>query len=54
MVERKHSITPEIAMKILQEHGTNVTLEEAKLILDFMYNLGKLAVNQYVINIEDL
>ncbi|GGI25151.1 hypothetical protein GCM10008119_16220 [Pedobacter mendelii] len=42
------NVTPEKAVKILQEHGTIITVEEAKLILDFMYKLAKLAVNQCV------
>lgn len=46
----KRTITPEKAVKILQEHGTIITLEEAKLILDFMYKFAKLSVNQYVKN----
>lgn len=51
MVDEKRAITPEQAVKILQEHGTVVTLEQAKLILDFLYRMGKLAINQYVMNI---
>lgn len=44
----KRKVTPEIAVKLLREHGTIVTVEEAKLILDFMYKFAKLAVNQQV------
>lgn len=46
----KRSITPQKAVEILQEHGTIVTIEEAKLILDFMYKFAILAVNQIVNN----
>ncbi len=49
MLNIKYSITPEQAVKILREHGTIVTIEEAKLILEFMYKIAKLSVKQYVI-----
>lgn len=42
----KRTVTPEKAVKILQEYGTTITVEEAELILDFLYNLAKLALNQ--------
>jgi len=44
----RRRITPQQAVKILKEHGTIVTIEEAKLILDFLYDFGKLAIDQYV------
>jgi hypothetical protein len=46
MVKEKRSVTPEKAIEILKKHGTIVTLEEVKLILDFMYKFGKLAIDQ--------
>lgn len=46
----RRTITPEKAVEILQEHGTIVTIEEAKLILEFMYKFAILAVNQIVKN----
>lgn len=48
MLRPKKSITPEMAVKILKKHGTIVTLEEAKIILEFMYKIGKLSVEQYI------
>jgi hypothetical protein len=48
MTMGKRSVTPEKAVKILQEHGTIVSLEEAKIILDFMYKIAKLSVEQYI------
>lgn len=48
MLGEKRSITPEKAVEILREHGTIVTIEQAKLILDFMYKFAILAVNQIV------
>ena len=48
MVKDKRSVTPEKAIEILKKHGTIVTLVEVKLILDFMYKFGKLAIDQQV------
>ena len=50
MLGEKRSITPEKAIEILREHGTIVTIEEAKLILYFMYKFAILAVDQIVKN----
>lgn len=46
----KQNITPEKAIEILAKHGTIVTKEEAKLILEFMYKFSILAINQVVRN----
>ncbi len=46
MPPEKRSLTPEKAVKILKKQGTIVTIEEAKLILDFMYKLAKLTLDQ--------
>lgn len=48
MLPEKRTLTPEKAVEILKKYGTIVTVEEAKLILDFMYKLAKLSVEQYV------
>lgn len=48
MVHKNRSVTPEKTVEILRKHGTIVTLEEAKIILDFMYKFAKLSVNQQV------
>jgi hypothetical protein len=45
----KRSITPEKAIEILKKNVV-VTLEEAKLIVDFMYNFAILSVSQVIIN----
>lgn len=42
----KQSIKPEKAVEILKKHGTIITVEEAKLILDFLYKFGRLTLNQ--------
>jgi len=48
MLNEKRTVTPEKAVEILKKNGTIVTIDEAKLILDFMYKIGKLSVGQYV------
>jgi len=39
-------MTPQRAQQILQKHGTNVSLEEAVLILEFIGRLANIAVAQ--------
>lgn len=46
--KHKRKVTPEMAVKLLKKEGTQVTLEEAKLIVDFMYNLAEIAYKIYV------
>jgi len=41
-------VTPQQVVKVLQENGTKVTIEEARLILDFLYDFGTLAIDQYI------
>ena len=41
-------MTPQRAQKILKEHGTNLTLEEAEKVIEFMQMLAKIAVAQYL------
>lgn len=48
MPHEKRSITAEKAVKILKENGTTITLNEAQIILDLMYKMARLAVNQYI------
>ncbi|WP_179415421.1 hypothetical protein HDF19_21170 [Mucilaginibacter sp. E4BP6] len=42
----KRNITPEKAVQILQKKGIKIELEDAKNLLDFMYFLAKLIVEQ--------
>lgn len=42
------AIRPETAQQILRKNGLEVSLEEAKNILDFMYFLTNLTVDQIV------
>ncbi len=46
MLTEKRTITPEKAVEILKKHGTIVTIDEAKLILDFIYKFANLTLNQ--------
>ena len=48
MENSERGLTPEKVVKILEKHGTKVTLEEAKTILIFMKKLARITVNQYL------
>ena len=41
-------ISPEKAIEILKKDGLEVTLDEAKLILEFLYQMAEIAVDQYL------
>lgn len=41
-------ITPEKAIEILHKNGKVVTLEEAKIMLEFLQLLAAIIVNQYL------
>ena len=41
-------MTPQRARKILREYGTNLTLEQAEEVIEFMQMLAKIAVAQYL------
>lgn len=43
---QSRSITAIRTVKLLKEHGTEVSTESAKLILDFLYMFAKLSVKQ--------
>ncbi len=47
MLKERRPFTPEETVEILKKHGEIVTIEEAKLILEFLRNLAKLALEQY-------
>jgi len=40
----KRKMTPEKAMEIMKKKGTMITLEEAELMLDFLYRFAKLTL----------
>ncbi|MES2267914.1 MAG: hypothetical protein V4520_14225 [Bacteroidota bacterium] len=44
----KKNISPAQAVKVLRAKGVNITEKDAEKILDFLYFLGKLTVNQYL------
>jgi hypothetical protein len=46
MLPEKRTLTPEKTIEILKKHGTIVTVDEAKLILDFVYKFAKLTLDQ--------
>jgi hypothetical protein len=41
-------LQPEKAVEILRQHGVEVSLEQAKLILEFLRKLAEMAVTQYL------
>jgi len=46
--ERGHTISPERAVILLKEDGIEVTIEQAKVILDFMYEMAEIVVEQFL------
>jgi hypothetical protein len=47
-IHTKSKITPEKAVEILKENGVQVTVDQAKNILELLYFLAKLEVDQYL------
>lgn len=41
-------ISPERAVKLLKEDGLDVTIKQAKVILDFMYEMAEIVVDQFL------
>ena len=41
-------ITPDKAIELLQKDGIYVTMEEAQIILDFLYSMANIVVEQFV------
>jgi hypothetical protein len=50
---KKRNLTTADAIKALRQNGIEVSEKEADIILDFLYFLAKLTVNQYVNNQSD-
>lgn len=46
--EKANDLTPERVVQILKKKGTEVDLEEAKTILEFVKKIADIAVNQYL------
>jgi hypothetical protein len=47
-LSHQRGVTTEQAINILKKEGVEVDEKDAEIILDFLYILAKLAVNQYV------
>ena len=47
--DEKKTLTPEKAVKILAKHGTIISLEKAKIMLEFLYKLSNLSVSQAIL-----
>ena len=43
-------ITPDKAIELLQKDGIYVNMEEAQIILDFLYSMANIVVEQFVSN----
>ena len=43
----KSNITPEMAVEILKKNGVEIDEKKASEVLDLLYILAKLTVNQY-------
>ncbi len=48
----KRNITPEMAVKILRKDGVEIDEKKSVEVLDFLYFLANLTVDQYVNNKE--
>lgn len=46
MLTEKRNITPQKAVEILSKSGMKITEKKAEELLDFMYFLAKLIINQ--------
>jgi len=46
--EKANDLTPERVIQILKKKGTEVDLEEAQAILEFVKKIAHIAVNQYL------
>ncbi len=44
----EEKISPERAIEILKKDGLEVTLEQAKLIVEFLYQMADIVVDQYL------
>lgn len=43
-------IPPEKAMQLLKDDGIDVDVEQAKIILDFLYEMAEIVVDQHLSN----
>ncbi len=52
-LSEKRNVTPQQAVKILEQNGLKISEKEAEEILDFMYFLGKLSVDRYINSVNN-
>ncbi len=50
----KRNVTPEKAMEILKEKGVEISEKNAQELLDLMYLLAKLSVDQYIKEVSNI
>jgi hypothetical protein len=48
--QAKRAITTKDTIKALHQNGVDISEKDAEIILDFLYFLAKLTVNQYINN----
>lgn len=41
-------ITPEYVVELLKKDGVKIEIEDAKIMIDFIQKIAKVAVNQYL------
>lgn len=46
--DKTNDLTPERVVQILKKNGTDVNMEEAKIILVFVKKIASIAVDQYL------
>jgi hypothetical protein len=51
---RKRNVTTADTIKAMRTMGNEISEKDAEIILDFLYFLAKLTVNQYVNNESDI
>ncbi len=44
----EEKISPEKPIEILKKDGLEVTLEQAKLIVEFLYQMAEIVIDQYL------
>ena len=53
LIQKQRGITPEKAVEIFKKHGSEISIEEAKIILDLLYNFAKLVEYQEITRITN-
>ena len=46
-MEIRKTLSPNKAVELLKKHGTNLSVEDAELILDFMNRMAALTIKNY-------